>query len=184
MENANAATGKTKDIVLIGMFAVIMAICSWISIPTAVPFTLQTMGVFLAVGVLGGKRGSMTVLIYILLGLVGVPVFHGFTGGPGILFGNTGGYIIGFLGSALVMWLVEKVAGGRLGKWVRILSMLAGLCVCYTFGTIWFVFVYTRNVGTVGLMTVLGWCVFPFIIPDLIKIMLAFMLSNRLRQYV
>ena len=65
--------------VYIAVFAVLIAICSWISIPTTVPFTLQTFAVFLAVGVLGGKRGSLSVLIYILLGAVGIPVFAGFS---------------------------------------------------------------------------------------------------------
>ena len=74
-----AATGKkgfqTTDIVFIGIFAVIIAICSWISIPAAVPFTLQTFGVFAAVEILGGKCGTMAVLVYLLLGAVGIPVF-------------------------------------------------------------------------------------------------------------
>ena len=96
---------KTKDIVFIGIFAALMAICSWISIPTTVPFTLQTFAVFMAVGVLGGKRGTLSVLVYILLGAIGVPVFAGFAGGLGILTGSTGGYILGFLFSALIMWV-------------------------------------------------------------------------------
>ena len=78
---------KTIDMVYIAVFAVLIAICSWISIPTTVPFTLQTFAVFLAVGVLGGKRGSLSVLIYILLGAVGIPVFAGFSGGFGNLLG-------------------------------------------------------------------------------------------------
>ncbi|MEI3229118.1 MAG: biotin transporter BioY [Lachnospiraceae bacterium] len=88
---------KTRDMVYIAIFAVLIAICSWISIPTTVPFTLQTFAVFLAVGVLGGKRGTLSILIYLLLGAIGVPVFAGFTGGIGIVLGTTGGYIIGFL---------------------------------------------------------------------------------------
>ena len=95
---------KTLDMVCTAMFAVIMAVCSWISIPAMVPFTLQTFGVFLAVGTLGGKRGSLAVLIYLLLGAVGLPVFSGFAGGLGYMMGSTGGYIIGFLLSALAMW--------------------------------------------------------------------------------
>lgn len=75
--------------VYIAVFAVLIAICSWISIPTTVPFTLQTFAIFLAVGVLGGKRGSLSVLIYILLGAVGIPVFAGFSGGFGTLLGST-----------------------------------------------------------------------------------------------
>ena len=74
---------STKDMTLIAMFAVLMAVCSWISIPTQVPFTLQTFAVFCTLGVLGGKRGFFAVLVYVLLGAVGVPVFAGFTGGIG-----------------------------------------------------------------------------------------------------
>ena len=82
---AAGSKGKTYDLVYIGVFTVLMAICSWISIPMAVPVTLQTFGVFMAVGVLGGKRGTLSVLVFILLGAVGVPVFAGFTGGVGVL---------------------------------------------------------------------------------------------------
>ena len=97
MSTIAATRSKTYDIVYIAVFAVIMAICSWISIPAAVPFTLQTFGVFVAVGVLGGKRGTLSILVFILLGAIGVPVFAGFSGGIGVLAGTTGGYIIGFL---------------------------------------------------------------------------------------
>ena len=75
MSTIAATRSKTYDIVYIAVFAVIMAICSWISIPTAVPFTLQTFGVFVAVGVLGGKRGTLSILVFILLGAIGVLVF-------------------------------------------------------------------------------------------------------------
>ena len=182
MTTATAARSKTYDMVYIAIFAVIMAICSWISIPMEVPFTLQTFGVFIAVGILGGKRGTLAVLVYILLGAVGVPVFAGFTGGIGVLFNTTGGYIVGFLFSALVMWGFEKFFGRK--PVVQIISMLAGLVVCYAIGTIWFMVVYSSANGAVGLGVVLGWCVIPFIIPDLVKIALAFVLSRKLRQYV
>ena len=172
---------STYDIVYVGIFAVLIAICSWISVPFGpVPFTLQTFGVFVTIGILGGKRGSMAVLIYILLGAIGIPVFSGFKGGLGSLLGTTGGYIIGFLGSALVMWLIERLASRSF--FVDLVSMLAGLLVCYAFGTAWFIVLYSRANGAVSLMTVLGWCVIPFIIPDLIKIALALLLSSRIRK--
>ena len=147
-----------------------------------VPFTLQTMGVFLAVGLLGGKRGTLAVLIYILLGAVGLPVFSGFKGGIGALLGTTGGYIVGFLASALVMWGMEKAFGKA--KWVLPVSMVLGLIACYAIGTVWFMVVYARNTGAVGMMTVLGWCVFPFILPDLLKIGLALFLTKALKRFV
>lgn len=182
MSTMAATKSKTYDLVYIGVFAVLMAVCSWISIPTAVPFTLQTFGVFMAVGVLGGRRGTMAVLIYIILGALGVPVFAGMTGGVGILMGTTGGYIIGFFFSALVMWVMEKIPGKK--SVIQILSMIAGLVVCYAFGTVWFMAVYMKTSGPVGLVSVLGWCVIPFIIPDAIKIALAYGLSRKLKKYV
>lgn len=176
--SATASRSKTYDMVYIAIFAVLMAICSWISIPMAVPFTLQTFGVFLSVGVLGGKRGTLAVIVYVLLGAIGIPVFAGFTGGIGIILNNTGGYIIGFIFSGLVMWAIEALLGKKM--WVLAVSMAAGLIVCYAFGTAWFMYVYGRDMGAVGLATVLGWCVIPFIIPDLVKIVLALALSKRL----
>ena len=182
MSTVTATKTKTYDLAYIAIFAVLIAICSWISIPMTVPFTLQTFGVFMAVGVLGGKRGSLAVLVYILLGVIGVPVFAGFSGGLGILLNNTGGYIIGFLFSALVMWAMEKLPGKK--AVMQIVSMIVGLIVCYAFGTAWFMIVYSRANGAVGLATVLGWCVIPFIIPDIIKIVLAYGLSRKLRKFV
>lgn len=171
---------NTIDIAFIAMFSAILAVCSWISIPVTVPFTLQTFGVFFAVGVLGGKRGTLTVLTYILMGMIGVPVFAGFSGGIGCLLGSTGGYIIGFLFSAILMWLMEHLLGKK--KWVLVLSMILGLLVCYLFGTIWFMVVYARSAGAIGVWTALTWCVIPYIIPDGIKIGLAFVLSMRLKR--
>ena len=182
MNAAATSKSKTYDLVYFGVFAVLMAVCSWISIPTAVPFTLQTFGVFMAVGVLGGKKGTASVGLYLLLGVLGVPVFAGMTGGIGVLLGTTGGYIIGFFFSALVMWAMEKLPGKR--SVIQVISMIIGLLVCYTFGTLWFMMVYMKNQGAVGLMTVLGWCVIPFIIPDILKIVLAYGLSRKLKKYV
>ena len=182
MSTVAVQKSKTYDIVYIAVFAVIMAICSWISIPAAVPFTLQTFGVFIAVGVLGGKRGSLSVLVFILLGAIGIPVFANFSGGIGVLAGPTGGYIIGFLFSALLMWAMEKLPGKK--SVMQIVSMIAGLIVCYAFGTVWFVIVYGRMNGPIGFTAALVSCVVPFIIPDIIKIALAYVLSRKLRKYV
>ena len=87
---------------------------------------------------------------------------------------------MGFIFCALLMWGMES-AFGR-GPVVRILSMLLGLLVCYATGTLWFMYIYSRDQGSIGLLTVLGWCVFPFILPDLLKIALAFALAPRIRR--
>lgn len=173
-------SNKTRDIVYMSVFTAMISICSWISIPASIPFTLQTMGVFTTVGLLGGKRGTLTVLTYILLGAIGIPVFAGLTGGVSVLLGTTGGYIIGFLLSALLMWGIETIMGRN--QIALAFSMVAGLIVCYVFGTAWFMLIYTQHSGVIGLSTVLGLCVIPFIIPDLIKIGVALFLINRLKK--
>lgn len=182
MEAAVKPKMRTVDMAYIAMFAVVMAVCAWISIPAAVPFTLQTFGVFLAVGMLGGKRGTLAVLVYLLLGAVGMPVFAGFNGGLGYMLGSTGGYIVGFLLSALTMWGFEAALGRK--TWVLAISMVLGLAVCYAFGTAWFMVVYAKNTGAIGLATALGWCVIPYLVPDLVKIALALLLQKLLSSAI
>ncbi|MDE6385436.1 MAG: biotin transporter BioY [Eubacterium sp.] len=174
---------KTIDLAYIGIFAALITVCSWISIPLpTVPITLQTMGVCIASGLLGTKRGTLTVIVYILLGLIGVPVFAGFSSGIGVLAGATGGYIIGFIFTALIVGIMLKLLGKKV--WVYILSMIIGIAVCYAFGTAWFM-IYNNNKGdAVSLVMALGWCVTPFIIPDLVKIAVAAVLCRRLNKYV
>ena len=169
---------RTIDLVYIALGAVIIAVCSWISIPTAVPFTMQTFAVFLILSVLGGKRGTIVIIVYVLLGAIGAPVFASFTSGIGILMGNTGGYIIGFILMGFTYRLIIALFGKKI--WVEILAMVIGLILCYTFGTVWFMILYSQANGPVGLATVLTWCVIPFIIPDIIKLALALTLSRRL----
>lgn len=173
---------KIVAMVQIALFAAIIAICSWIQIPLTVPFTLQTFAVFCTLGILGGKNGTISVLLYIILGAVGVPVFAGFSGGVGVLLGTTGGYIIGFLFTALLYWAITHFFGDKLP--VMIIAMALGLVVCYAFGTAWFMLVYARTTGAVGLMAALGWCVFPFILPDCVKIALAILLAKRIPKHL
>ena len=173
---------KVLDLVYVAIGAALIAICSWISIPTAVPFTLQTFAVFFVLLSLGGERGTIATLVYVLLGAVGVPVFAGFSGGIGVLFGNTGGYIIGFLFTGLIYILFTKFFKKNIV--MKIVALVLGLAVCYAFGTAWFMNVYMKSSGEVGLLTVLGWCVFPFIIPDLLKLALAVVISKRIEPVI
>ena len=171
---------QTIDLAYVAVCAVLMAVCSWISIPATVPFTLQTFAVFCSLGLLGGKRGTAAILVYLLLGALGVPVFAGFSGGIGILFGTTGGYLLGFILMGLVYWLGERLSMDS--RNIRIISMILGLLLCYAFGTAWFMFVYARQTGAIALGTALAWCVVPFLLPDLVKLALALLLSGRLRK--
>lgn len=176
------SASRTRDLAFIALGAVVIAICSWISIPTVVPFTMQTFAVFFVLSLLGGKRGTISIVIYILLGVVGIPVFSGFKGGIGALLGTTGGYIVGFIIMGLIYWLFECFFGKKMP--VVILSMVIGLFALYAFGTAWFMIVYAGQSGTIGLGTALGWCVIPFIIPDLGKMALAALISSRVRKYI
>lgn len=99
--------------VLSSLFAALTAVCAWISLPIPpVAFTLQTFAVGLTLGILGGKWGTVSILLYLLLGAVGLPVFSGFQSGAVALPGPTGGFLWGFLAGGLVYWLLEKF--GRL----------------------------------------------------------------------
>ena len=179
------AKSKTKiitaDIALIAMFTALTAVCSWVSIPVGeVPVTLQTFAIFMTVGILGTKRGVISVLVYMLLGAAGVPVFSGFSGGVGSLIGTTGGYIIGFIFSAALAGVIIDKFGSKL--YIKIAAMLAGLVVCYAFGTAWFIIFYTRSVGAIGIGAALMMCVVPFIIPDVLKIVAAACLSTSIKK--
>lgn len=186
MDNAGTVTKKsnfsTIDIAYIALGTALIAICSWISIPTAVPFTLQTFAIFAILSLLGGKRGSLSILVYILLGAVGVPVFAGFSGGLGVVLGSTGGYIIGFLLTGLIYWVITSLT--KKSFVIEVVSLIIGLAACYALGTIWFMVVYARGNGPISAMTALGWCVFPFIIPDLIKLALGLVLARRVRPVI
>ena len=161
----------TKDIVYIALCTALITVCAWITVPSAVPFTLQTFAVFLTLGLLGGKRGTIAVLCYILLGAFGVPVFSGFRGGIGVLAGVTGGYIVGFLFSALAYWGITTLTKNKF-LWKSV-AFVAGLVVCYAFGTAWFVFVKGRTGSEVDVAGALMLCVGPFIAFDVVKIVLA-----------
>jgi len=171
---------KLKDLTLIAVFAALTAVCAWITVPAAVPFTMQTFAVFLCGGLLGTRRGLAAVAVYIGLGAVGVPVFSGFGAGAGVLLGVTGGYIWGFLPMTAIIGLLTGRFGR--GRGMLIAAMALGLAVCYLFGTVWFFLVYTRHGGAIGLGTVLAKCVLPFLLPDAVKMALAAVLVRRLEK--
>lgn len=193
MSESNSKTNKSTknrafiyDLVLISVSAALITICSWISIPLGpVPFTLQTLGILAVMLTVGGRRGTIAILVYLALGAVGVPVFAGFKGGIMSFVGPTGGFLIGFVIASLVYWLLEKLFLKKLmtttvRTWIfGLLGFLVFEIVMYIVGVIWFMTVYAAQTGPVGLMTVLGWCVIPFIIPDLVKMAVALIIGER-----
>lgn len=169
---------SVRELTLIAIGIALITICSWISVPLTIPVTLQTFAVCLVAALLGLKMGLWSVIGFILLGAVGIPVFSGFRGGVGVLLGVTGGYIVGFLFTALTVGLAVKRFGRSFP--VLILSMVLGILLCYAFGTAWFMIIYTRGGNAVTLGSALGMCVVPYLIPDGIKIVLAAALVRRL----
>ena len=168
-----------REMIAAAMMAAVTAVCAWITVPATVPFTMHTFAVFCAVLLLGSKGGFFSILTYLLIGAAGVPVFSGFKGGLGVLLGSTGGYLIGFLFMPVICLAAEKLFGAKLIP--TIISLVIGLFVCYAFGTAWFIHVSTN---AVTLKQALKWCVIPFVIPDLLKLVLAVVLSLRVKKYI
>lgn len=151
----------------------LLCLCGWLTIPLpGISLTMQTFGVFLTLLLLGGGRGSLTVLLYLLLGCAGLPVFSGFQGGIGILLGPTGGYLWGFLAASLIFWLAES-------RLAPPYSMTLSLLSCYACGTLWYAYGYLD--GTGSLMPILAQCVLPYLLPDCLKLWLAYRVSKRLQ---
>lgn len=174
---------KVLDLAYIALMVALMAICAWITLPIGpVPFTMQTFAVFAALGLLGGRRGTLAVVVYLLLGAVGLPVFSGFNSGLSALLGPTGGYLVGFLVSALLYWAITARLGT--GRKVLLPTMILALVVCYAFGTFWFLQVYTGGGEKGTLLGALALCVFPYILPDLVKIALALILTRRVGKHI
>lgn len=167
-----------RELTAIGLSAALLSLCAWIAVPLAVPFTLQTFAVCLTAALLGRRGGVLAVAVYLALGAVGLPVFSGFRGGLGALFGVTGGYLVGFLLTALVVGAAAERWGRRLRTLIP--AMLLGLALCYAFGTAWFVLLYTRSTGPMAVGAALGLCVLPYLPADAVKLGLAALLAERL----
>jgi biotin transport system substrate-specific component len=172
---------KIRNMARCALLTALLCVCAWIGFPLGdVSVTMQTFALFLTLGLLGGKSGSLVCLLYLLLGAVGLPVFSGFRGGLGTLLGATGGYILGFLGSALVYWLITGLLGQRFI--VHLIASLLGLAVCYGFGTLWYALVWAK--GGLALGLILGKCVLPYLLPDLIKLGLALVATEKLKRFI
>lgn len=164
---------NVRKMVLSSLLASMTAVCAWISLPIPpVAFTLQTFAVLLTLGILGGRWGTVSIGLYLLLGIIGLPVFSGFQSGAAALPGPTGGFLWGFLAGGLVYWGLEKLG--------RLPAMIAAQIMAYLCGCLWF-FLYT---GISGIGAAVLACVVPYLIPDALKLALAYSLSGRIsKQY-
>ena len=167
---------SSRDISVSAMGTVIIILCSWISIPTLVPITMQTFGVFLVSLVLGKRRTMFSLLGYCLLGVVGLPVFAGFKSGAAVLAGPTGGFILGLFAVPIIMGYFQYK---NYEKWM-FPAIIIGIMAMYIAGTLWYVVIY--NQGNVDFKSAVSVCIVPFIIPDLIKCILATMCAKKLKK--
>lgn len=157
---------RTKRLVYCALFAAVIGIMSQIVIPIQpVPLNMAIFAVLLAGGMLGRKFGTLSVVVYILLGIVGAPVFSGFRGGLGVIAGPTGGYVAGYIIIAFITGMgYEKTRKIKYNTLFMIFSVL----LCYAVGTVWFCYVTGNNI-----LSALALCVVPFVPGDIIKVILA-----------
>jgi biotin transport system substrate-specific component len=143
-----------------------------------VPISFTNLVVYLTVCLLGTKLGTISYLIYLLLGLVGLPVFSGFTGGVGKLFGPTGGYLFGFIFMAVICGIFyEKFPGkGKKDCILQVAGMILATAVAYLFGTLWL-----ARVAGMAFYAALGAGVIPFIPGDLAKIVIVALVGPAIR---
>lgn len=168
-------TRSTTRLVAASLMAALTAVCSQIQIPLpAVPLSLSLFAVHLSGALLGPLWGPVSQVVYVMLGLAGVPVFAGLRAGPPVLFGNTGGYLVGYILAAFATGQAASRLPCRLP--FLALGMAVGTLLCYTFGTAWFM-----ALTHLSLSSSLGACVLPFLPGDAVKILLAASLALRLR---
>lgn len=169
---------RSTNVVKVSFVVALICVLSWVTIPFGhVPFTLQTLGIMIALQTLGGRDTLIAVSVYLLLGAVGLPVFSAFGSGLGVLFGPTGGFLFGFFFGTLGYAFVSRWLGDARGK--KTIALLTFLVVCYTFGCAYYALAYNG-----GLTTALTVCVLPYIIPDILKLVLAIVIGRRIRRFI
>ena len=171
---------KIRQLTMTAVMTAVIVFCSWITIPYIVPFTLQTFAVFCALQILGGKNGTISIALYIFLGIIGVPVFSGFQGGAAHIMGPTGGYIIGFIFSGLCYLLFEPLITKK--PKLKIPVLILSLLICYLIGSIWFYIVYANNGSQYSFINVLSLCVIPYLLPDAAKLILSLFICPRISK--
>lgn len=173
---------STANLVLMALFAAIICVLAPISLPIGpVPISLTNLVIYIAAYVLGWKRGTITYIVYLLIGMAGLPVFSGFEGGVGKVVGPTGGYLIGFVFMAMICGKVTEIFAKTtwVHRGVHLAGMIVSTALVYAFGTCWF----CLSTGT-GVGAAMAICVIPFIPGDLIKMVLAVIVGPVLRTQI
>lgn len=166
---------KLYSMTTVAVMAAVLAVVSPFALFLGpVPVSLCTLGICLSAYALGGRRCVLAVLVYVLLGSAGMPVFSGFTGGAGKLLGPTGGYILGYLLLAAVTgWTVEHSER----RWIHAVGMAVGTALLYLLGTVWYCFQAGQEVNAA-----VSLCVLPFLPGDVAKILCACVMGPSLRN--
>ena len=171
---------KVKDMTLAAVMAALICIAGPLTIAAGlVPLSLATFAIYLAGAILGKKRGTVATALYLVIGIIGVPVFSGFSGGFQKLAGVTGGYLIGYLPCAFLAGLGTERAEKEGRKWLLPAMMVIGTAVLYAVGTAWFM-IQGKN----ALVPSLGMCVLPFLPGDAAKIAAATLLTVPVKKAV
>lgn len=174
-KNNISKRSKLYNLSFTAVMTAVMCVLAPMSIPIGpVPISFTILAIFLALYLLGWKMGTLSFILYLFIGMIGLPVFSGFSGGLGKLMGPTGGYIIGFLPMALLAGIVIEKVNNRA---VHFVAMVLGTAICYAFGTAWFCVVTQTEVAAA-----LSVCVIPFIPADIIKIVIAVVVGPVLRK--
>ncbi len=166
----------TYDISLVAFFTTLLVISSWFTIPFVIPFTLQTLVIFICILVLNLKKSILILIIYFILGVIGIPVFNSFQSGIGVFVGPTGGFLIGFIPMIIISTLLKKVFTKTNNNILVFLSLFIGLICCYIISVLWYILIYDTTTNLINVLSIL---VLPFIIPDIIKIIIAMLIAKR-----
>lgn len=174
------SVNRIRMIAVASTVAVLLAVSAFLTVPSPIPFTMQTFVLFLSLFVFGGKITLCAVIVYISIGAVGLPVFSGGGAGVGVIFGERGGFVIGFALAALVYWGLDSAF--RHLKMKKIIAAISGMVTVYLSGMVWFAFVTEGGSG--GFLGVFIVAVLPFLIPDILKIVLAYFISFRIEKVI
>lgn len=176
MKEAKEKLFTVRSMVFMAIFAAIICIAAPFSVQVGpIPITLATFAIYLAGAILGGKRGMISVVVYIMLGAVGLPVFSNFNGGFSALLGPTGGYIIGYVPLVLLTGIFAEMNSKK--HWTMIIGMILGTAALYTFGTAWFMIMTESSLGRA-----LSLCALPFIPGDALKIVCVAAVAMQLKS--
>ena len=175
-KTAASQHSKTYEMTVTALMTAVTCILAPLSIPIGpVPISFTNLAIYLSLYLLGWKRGTISYLVYLLIGLVGVPVFSGYGAGLAKVAGPTGGYLVGYLLLAFIGGLFIEKSNGQ--PVVSAVGLVLGDAACYVLGTAWFVFQMQCDLGYA-----LAVCVYPFIVLDLAKIVVSCIVGALLRK--